>query len=152
MKKGRIFTRKNGFEKMLKKLIYTGFWSALLLYATFPGLFDGSLSFPFQEKLGIDTEVVDAKIYNGLKAYIRLYVITMSIFLFDIIYNFIKGPRTYGALIIVGVIAFLLCLVFSLSYGGAWLFVLGWIILTSMKFFTTETISNEMIYNTISED
>lgn len=137
---------------MFKKLIYTLFWSILLLYATFPGLFDGSLSFSFQEKLDTGIAVVDAKLYSGLKGYIKLYVITMSIFLFDIVYNFIKGSRNYAALIIGGVIAFLLCLVFSLSFGGAGFFLLGWVILTTMKFFTTEAISNEMQYNIVPED
>lgn len=122
------------------------------MYATFPGLFDGSLFFPFQEELSVDTEVIDIKIYNGLKDYIQLYVITMSIFLFDIVYNFIKGSHNYATLIIGGVIAFLLCLVFSLSYGGVLFFILGWGILTTMKFFTTETISNEMQYNSVSDD
>lgn len=127
---------------MFSRLIYTVIWSLLLLYASFPGLFSGILDFSFQETWD-----------ESARDYVVILIMTVVLFIVDAVYNFIKTRNNYTPFILSGVALFLLCMAFSLSYCGSTFFIAGWVILTLMKFFTTDSVTPIPVkYEYVSED
>lgn len=127
---------------MLSRLIYTVIWSLLLLYASFPGLFSGALNFSFQESWD-----------ESARDYMVILIMTVVLFIVDAVYNLIKSRNNYTPFILSGAALFLLCMAFSLSYCGSTFFIAGWVILTLMKFFTTDSVTSLSVnFETVSED
>lgn len=127
---------------MFSRLIYTIIWSLLLLYASFPGLFNGKLDFSFQQTWN-----------ESARDYIVILIMTVVLFIVDAVYNLIKTRNNYTPFILSGAALFLLCMAFSLSYCGSMFFIAGWLILTMMKFFTTDSATPIPVkYENVSED
>lgn len=127
---------------MISRLIYTVVWSLLLLYASFPGLFSGTLDFSFQETWN-----------ESARDYMVILIMTVVLFIVDAVYNLIKSRNNYTPFILGGAALFLLCMAFSLSYCGSTFFIAGWVILTLMKFFTTDSMTPIPIkYENVTED
>ena len=127
---------------MISRLIYTVVWSLLLLYASFPGLFSGKLNFSFQETWD-----------ESARDYMVILIMTVVLFIVDAVYNLIKTKNNYTPFILGGAALFLLCMAFSLSYCGSTFFIAGWVILTLMKFFTTDSVTPIPVrYENVTED
>ena len=127
---------------MFSRLIYTIIWSLLLLYASFPGLFNGKLDFSFQQTWN-----------ESARDYMVILIMTVVLFIVDAVYNLIKTRNNYTPFILSGAALFLLCMAFSLSYCGSTFFIAGWLILTMMKFFTTDSATHIPVkYEDVSED
>ena len=114
---------------MANRLIYTVIWSLLLLYASFPGLFNGDLNFSFQEKWD-----------DSARDYMVILIMTVVLFIVDAVYNLLKTKNNYTPVILGGAALFLLFMAFSLSYLGSTFFIAGWVVLTLMKLLTTEPV------------
>ena len=129
---------------MLSRAIYTLIWSMLLLYATFPKFFDGTMDFSFQKNWN-----------EGAREYSYLLIMAIILYLLDVVYNFIKADKKHFVpVIVIGVICILLFYLFSLQFGGPLFFLAAWCILATMKFLTTEPVSHNDsgVFNSVSED
>ena len=82
-----------------------------------------------------------------------ILIMTVVLFIVDAVYNLIKSRNNYTPFILSGAALFLLCMAFSLSYCGSTFFIAGWVILTLMKFFTTDSVTSLSVnFETVSED
>ena len=133
----------NSKKKMTSRFIYTMIWSLLLLYSSFPGLFSGELDFSFQDQWN-----------ESARKYIVILIMAVVLFIVDAVYNLLKTKNNFTPFILSGAAVFLLCMALSLSYCGSTFFIVGWVVLTAMKFFTTESIEHRIsfTYQPVSED
>lgn len=132
--------KKDSIKGLIIKIIYVLFWSVSLLFATFPLFFMGEMKFDFQNDLKPE----------ALLSYIFPFIMSMVIFLLDVIYGFIiEGRREQYKNIVpslVFVTLYLLCFIFSL-YMGKWIFFLsGWLCLTMLKMIKTEDLPDSVTY------
>ena len=120
---------------MLYKIGYIISWSLGLLYATFPKLFTGEMSFDFGNSLS-----------KSVDDYLFPLVMALILFLVDTVYGFLKEMMVNQYSHVVGVfimlVLFLLAFVLSLKNGDSDIsricFIASWICLSVMKFFKTE--------------
>ncbi len=120
---------KNHCANFWTRLIYVIIWSLVLLYATFHSMFENRNYFDFQNDWNIHA-----------KEYIAAMILTMMIFIIDAVYNQFLTKKDNSAPILIGFVSFFFFMLLSLSYGRGLFFLIGWIILTWIKFYTTDTI------------
>lgn len=121
---------------MLYRIGYITSWSLGLLYATFPHLFDGGMTFNFSKM----------SLIQAGEAYIFPLVMAMVLFLVDVIYGYIRemcdGQYTHVISVLIFLILFLLGFVFSMTFENQNVsfgcFIISWLSLSIMKFLKTD--------------
>ncbi|MBR6227706.1 MAG: hypothetical protein IKQ79_05335 [Bacteroidales bacterium] len=115
----------------------------MLLYSSFPGLFNGDLNFSFQQKWD-----------ESARDYIVILIMIVVLFIVDAVYNLIKTRNNYTPFILGGAGLFLVFMAFSLKYCGSVFFIAGWVVLSLMKLLTTEPVTNTKpaVYQHVTED
>lgn len=111
-------------------------WSLGLLYATFPHLFDGEMSFDLRTM----------SLIEACDTYIFPFVMAMILFLIDVIYGYLQemtdGHYTHVIGVIFFLIIFLLGFVFSICVKNPNIaricFIISWLSLSIMKYLKTE--------------
>lgn len=113
---------------MGKRLIFTLVWSAMLWYATFPELFSGEMSMSFMSDCA------------GMKANSFTYIMTVTMFILDVAYNmFVVNSTLKNVPMIFSMLfVYLASFAFAIHSESGWLFVVGWIALAMMKFFSLD--------------
>lgn len=111
---------------MCKRLIYTLIWSAMLLYATFPELFSGEMSLSFLSDC------------VGFESHAFAYIMAVTLFILDVAYNTFNTTLRNSPLIFSMLFIYLGSFGFAIRSGSGWLFVVGWIALSMMKFFSLD--------------
>lgn len=136
--------KKEKNRNLAIKVLYVLVWSAGLLAATFPLFYVGSMDFAFQSNHGND----------ALKTYIFPFVMSMLIFLIDVVYSTVcegrKGCYKDVALSWILFGGYMLFFVLSLFWGKWLFFILGWLCLTLLKLIKTEAVPDST-YPIVSE-
>ena len=121
---------------MLYRITYIFSWSLGLLFATFPHLFDGGMTFDYRDML----------LSEACDKYIFPFIMAMILFLIDVVYGYVKEipSREYTHVISVIVFLILFLLTFVLSvyvsdpFWACGCFIISWVCLSFMKFLKTE--------------
>lgn len=120
------------------KFVYCIIWSVALFISTFYSLFDQA-----------DTAFVftGAKLLDVAQSHIMPLVMSMTLYIWDVVYNITLTNNTRQSIIpvLLSIIFFMVLMVFSiLVNNNCWgwtLFCFSWLALSYMKYATTESLS-----------